>query len=734
MTATAKGGEPPDRGKVLEREWRAVRLRRLRCREAFLKRSQTCYVKSVDRALKARDQSIRKYFSAVKAKRNPDVHDGLAGLALSGGGVRSATFNLGVLQRLHELGILQKLDYLSTVSGGGYIGCGLTAYRNGARSEAFPFWPAHEPRKGENFALRHLRRFSSYIVARGWQDALVAALTALGGTLANLVVLVPYLLVLAVLAVVQLRLLGSTYSIWVSAILLAGALVLALVQARRQARRNGNWSDREQFGRAIAGIGALALLVAAWMVQPVLLEWFAKAVRQVTLPKVTAAVTGAIAASLLSAARLLLASPILRRPAISVLLLAVMAVLLWLIFAALGTGLLWLESEGSTWGTVVAGLVLAVALIALGSLLPANCGSLHVFYRDRLSKAYFFKPRKPDDNSLEHFHDCQLSKIDCRHSWKSDVNPLEHFDDCQLSRLDVRHSPYLLINACLNVSDTPSPREDLTKEYVRPGRLGTFFLFSRRAVGNDSIGYVSARTFEKENGLMGSLATAMAISGAAFGANMGYNTNRAAVFLLTLLNVRTGCWVSFRGKQESKGLLQKLLGDFAYLTLCREAVSRFDNKSGDLLLTDGGHVDNLGLYQLLKRRCSLIIASDAEADPKYAFEGLAAAVRLAKIDLNVEVEIDYAHLAAIRDGKRHFAVGRIRYPDPLEGTGTLIYLKSSLTDEALRDVSLLYYHRSNAAFPHETTADQFFTEQQFEAYRALGRFVCRKTFEGPETT
>jgi hypothetical protein len=340
-------------------------------------------------------------------------------------------------------------------------------------------------------------------------------------------------------------------------------------------------------------------------------------------------------------------------------------------------------------------------------VLPANFGSLHGFYRDRLSKAYFFKPHKPNANSLE------------------------QFDDCQLSGLDVDHLPYPLINACLNVSDTPRREEDLVREYPRPGRRGTFFLFSRTAVGNDTLGYVSASTFEADNGLEGSLASAMAISGAAFGANMGYKTNPAAVLLLTLLNVRTGRWVKFPPTKASRTLLQRLLGDYAYLTLTREAIARFDGASGDLLLSDGGHVDNLGLYQLLKRRCSLIIACDAEADPAYAFEGLADAVRLAKIDLNVTVEIDYAQLAAIRDGKRHFAVGRIRYSDAADGT--LIYLKSSLTHEALRDVSLLHYHRSNSAFPHETTADQFFSEQQFEAYRSLGYCACSRTFEGPAT-
>ena len=576
--------------------------------------------------------------------------------------------------------------------------------------------PTKTPRRGssevaspESFGLRHLRRFSSYLVGRGWADALAAALTGLGGVLGNVLILLPYLLLLAMLAVAQLRLVGTSVSIAGAVVLLGVALLTALLYAIAQARRRAMarpWADRERFGRRMALLGGIALAVALWMVQPPLLQLLRDMSRTLSWQGMAAAITGGgVAAGILSAGRLVLATPLLRRPAIAALLLLVALALLWLLFAALGLALLGIEQRIGFVSMIVASVGLAVLLFVIGRMLPANFGSLHGFYRDRLSKAYFFKPHKPGTPSLD------------------------QFDDCQLSGLDVGHLPYPLINACLNVSDASSRQEDLTREYTRPGRRGTFFLFSRNAVGNDTLGYVSATRFEADNVLDGSLATAMAISGAAFGANMGYKTNPAAVLLLTLLNVRTGRWVKFPPTNSSKPLLQRLLGDYAYLTLAREAIARFDGASGDLLLSDGGHVDNLGLYQLLQRRCSLIIACDAEADPAYAFEGLADAVRLAKIDLNVTVEIDYAHLAAIRDGKRHFAVGRVRYPDAPDGR--LIYLKSSLTHEALRDVSLLHYHRSNSAFPHETTADQFFSEQQFEAYRSLGYCACSRTFEGP---
>ena len=68
----------------------------------------------------------------------PNEEAELVGLALSGGGVRSAAFALGVLQALEETDVLQRCDYLSTVSGGGYIGSSLSAALQSSRGK-FPF-------------------------------------------------------------------------------------------------------------------------------------------------------------------------------------------------------------------------------------------------------------------------------------------------------------------------------------------------------------------------------------------------------------------------------------------------------------------------------------------------------------------------------------------------------------------------------------------------------------------
>ena len=63
----------------------------------------------------------------VRARRSDASANDLVGLAISGGGIRSATFALGILETLRERGVLKRIDYLSTVSGGGYIGSWLSA-------------------------------------------------------------------------------------------------------------------------------------------------------------------------------------------------------------------------------------------------------------------------------------------------------------------------------------------------------------------------------------------------------------------------------------------------------------------------------------------------------------------------------------------------------------------------------------------------------------------------------
>jgi hypothetical protein len=145
-------------------------------------------------------------------------------------------------------------------------------------------------------------------------------------------------------------------------------------------------------------------------------------------------------------------------------------------------------------------------------------------------------------------------------------------------------------------------------------------------------------------------------------------------------------------------------------------------------LSDGGHFDNMGLYELVRRRCSFILLCDAEQDPEFKFEGLGSAIRKCRIDFGACVEIDTSLIRPGKGGKpsgNHSAVGSIVYLDGSEGT--LVYVKPSLTSDEPEDVT--QYHQAHADFPHETTADQWFTESQFESYRALGFHAMEQTLK-----
>jgi hypothetical protein len=138
-------------------------------------------------------------------------------------------------------------------------------------------------------------------------------------------------------------------------------------------------------------------------------------------------------------------------------------------------------------------------------------------------------------------------------------------------------------------------------------------------------------------------------------------------------------------------------------------------------LSDGGHFENLGLYELVRRHCRRIIVSDAGEDPTEAFHDLANAIRRIREDFGVEIAIDVAPLRHGSDGfaKQHVTVGTIHY-DGLNGQdkGQLLYFKPNLVGEEPLDI--MRYRALHPAFPHEGTVDQFYDEAQWESYRRLG--------------
>jgi len=248
---------------------------------------------------------------------------------------------------------------------------------------------------------------------------------------------------------------------------------------------------------------------------------------------------------------------------------------------------------------------------------------------------------------------------------------------------------------------------------------------------------------------------AMAISGAAASPNAGYTTSGPMAFLLTIFDARLGWWLGNPRWKDASRLpgpsfsLKYLLAELAANTTAR---TRFVN------LSDGGHFENLGVYELVRRRCRYIIIGDGEQDGALTFGSLGGAVRKCRADFGVEIDIDPTPIKITKGrSTAHCVIGTILYPEfdptvPLPtmskvsdsseeksefvqvqpatkyARGWLLYIKSSLTGNEPADV--LQYQSENPDFPHQSTGDQFFSESQFESYRRLGLHIIREAFEG----
>lgn len=218
------------------------------------------------------------------------------------------------------------------------------------------------------------------------------------------------------------------------------------------------------------------------------------------------------------------------------------------------------------------------------------------------------------------------------------------------------------------------------------------------------------------------LGDAMTTSGAAASPNMGSHSSAIFSMLLAVFNIRLGRWT---GNPRHRKTYRKSGPAISIQLLIAEIFGLTKSTTEYVYLSDGGHFENLGIYELVRRRCRFIIAIDAGADPQFKFDDLGNAIRKCRNDFGVSINID---VSKIRERNEEgfnawpCAIGTIDYSDTQ--TGTLLYIKSSLLNDAPEDV--LNYAAQNPTFPHQTTGDQFFTESQFESYRYLGYHIGMK--------
>jgi len=384
----------------------------------------------------------------------------------------------------------------------------------------------------------------------------------------------------------------------------------------------------------------------------------------------------------------------------------------------------YLNVIAQTPGRLVVGL--AAALVALGLVagyfVDVNRFSLHGAYRDRLIRAYLGASRKPGTRL---------------------PNLFTGFDDKDnLELVDLgRNRPFHLVNVALNLV--------AGKELAWQDRKAESFTFSALHCGYRG-GYRSAKTYGKrKGGARISLGTAVAISGAAASPNMGSHSSPVVTFLLALFNIRLGWWLGNPGPAGAKTFDTQGPSE-APAALAAETFGLTNDTSRYVYLSDGGHFENLGLYEMVLRRCRFIVVSDGSQDPKFQFEDLGNAISKIRIDLGVPIEFHNLPMRARPDllGKDYdpskkakfpcFALARIRYSCvdevPPGGNGAagggvpadhvdgwLLYIKPALNGTESADV--FHYAKLHPDFPHESTGNQLYSEAQFESYRALGSWI-----------
>ncbi len=352
---------------------------------------------------------------------------------------------------------------------------------------------------------------------------------------------------------------------------------------------------------------------------------------------------------------------------------------------ALATGALLAATGGAGVRACLFWLAAFAAWAALmARSINVNKFSLAGMYRDRLIRAYLGASNpKPDANHFTGF---------------------SPGDDLPLHALaGVRPLPVFNLTLNLVAGDRLAWQQ----------RKAESFTASPLACGSPRLGFRPAAAYGGRGGL--TLGTAMALSGAALSPNMGYYSSPLVGFLMTLFNLRLGAWLGNPGPAGAKTWRHS--GPRSALAwLAREALGLTNDRSPYVYLSDGGHFEDLGLYEMVRRRCRRIVVVDAGQDPDLALADLGNALRKIRIDFGVAIAFEDGELADLRARRRRCASAAIPYA-PGE-VGALLYLKPVLLGTEAPDV--LSYAAAHPAFPHQSTLEQGFDESQTESYRLLG--------------
>ena len=355
-----------------------------------------------------------------------------------------------------------------------------------------------------------------------------------------------------------------------------------------------------------------------------------------------------------------------------------------------------LENTHPEYAVLVA-LVLFLFSWTMAKFIDINKFSLQAMYRSRIIRAYLGASNA-----------------------KQEINQFTGFDqtdDFYLKDLTPSLKPFHVVNMTMNLVSG--------ERLAWQQRRAASFTASPLHCGSDIVGYRPSGEYGGENGM--SLGTAIAISGAAASPNMGHYSSGAITFIMTLFNARLGSWF---GNPRRKSWRDS--GPHSALdSIIREALGRTNEHSPYVYLSDGGHFENFGLYEMVRRRCRYIVVLDGGGDPNYHYKELGNTLRKIRIDMKVPIEFTQPHFQPGEEPQGRCAVAKIHYKeiDPELEDGCLVYIKPVVL--ASDDPDVMAYKAANPAFPHESTGDQWFNESQTESYRMLGVRSVLETFKKP---
>jgi len=768
-----------------------------------------------------------KYIHKRRNQEKDTPVENLTGLALSGGGIRSASFSLGVMQAMSYNGWLKKIDYLSTVSGGGYIGSSVSWLlaqklderdidfkRFGVDKHNFPygtypmagtdpkFYKADKASEDDNSEdnakdnsqtvtrdtdrykgklLRYLRQQAKYltpgdginimslfaVILRGallslfiYFGLLILVFTLLGypllNTLVNLNPGLPALgndplkfnlalwasfiggalfvlsaLLYSMFTFVLSRIkrkkknsrasipiseqgkayhLRQTYERWAGRLLTFSLVLLILgsipyVYNALDKLTDGTASVVSDFKISGTQTGDGSMQITGTIDKPAPAANKGKQTGQVGLIGVLSSLFG-----VLSGIMAFFKSGSQKKGRLPMgLLVAFGTAALWfglLLIAYYVSKGFWGAFSGTEafwWLLVWAVVISVVALVS-----NINYVSIHRYYRDRLMELFM-----PD------VHKCMEGKIATRATAGADKMAISDLlDEQSAPGLAENPAPYHLINTNVVLESSDKPKFH--------GRGGDNFILSPKYCGSNATGWAPSDTFM--DGRM-TLPTAMAISGAAVNPSTGIGgqgiTRQPLLsMLMGLLNIRLGYWAPNPGKTPGFSIIPNYL--FPGLS---EMFLRFllNENASYVQLTDGGHFENLALYELIRRRSRLIIVCDGGADPEFQFSDLANAIEKVRVDFGTLIFCKCEDLQPlvprekikdedIKCADKGYLLSKIVYPD--NSQGRLLYIKTTFFKQLSSD--LYGYKKTHPQFPDEPTGDQFFDEKQFEAYRELG--------------